>query len=138
VTWTAKYIGLPFKDHGRDWDGVDCWGLVRLILWHERKIEIPSYGDTSALDLANVAGLMKVKSIAEPWVNVIPAAAHEFDVVVMHHRRDPIHVGIMASSTHMMHIEEKISAVLLPITHPTIRFRYPKYFRHRQLLDHAA
>jgi cell wall-associated NlpC family hydrolase len=138
MSWTDRYIGLPFVDHGRDFSGVDCWGLVRLIMQQECRIEIPSYGETSALDLINVAGLMKQESIVEPWLPVLRSSAQAFDVVVMHRRHDPIHVGILASATQVMHIEEKTSAVLIPLTHPTIRFRNPKFYRHRQLLHHAA
>jgi cell wall-associated NlpC family hydrolase len=29
--WAANYIGLPFREHGRDHNGTDCWGLVTLI-----------------------------------------------------------------------------------------------------------
>jgi len=28
-------LDIPFVDRGRDWNGCDCWGLVRLIATHE-------------------------------------------------------------------------------------------------------
>jgi len=138
MNWTAKYVGLPFIDCGRDFRGVDCWGLVRLILQQECGIDVPIYGDTSALDLAKVAGLMKTESIVEPWLPVARSDLRAFDLAVMYRRHDPIHIGIMASPTEIVHIEEKIAAVVIPLTHPTIRFRNPRFIRHRQLLDHAA
>lgn len=30
-TWVADYLGLPFRERGRDRDGLDCWGLYRLV-----------------------------------------------------------------------------------------------------------
>lgn len=132
MNWANKYVGLPFVDHGRDFNGVDCWGLVQLVMKTEQHIELPSYGETSALDLQKVAGLISSESVIDPWTKITHSIA-PFDVVVMYRRKDPIHVGIMVSSTDILHIEKKISAVMIPLTHPTICFRNPTIYRHREM-----
>jgi len=38
-----KYIGIPYKNLGRDFDGIDCYGLVYLIFKNERGIVLPDY-----------------------------------------------------------------------------------------------
>ena len=138
MRWAERYIGLPFIDHGRNFTGVDCWGLVRLIMQEECHIDIPSYGETSALDLQAVAGLVAKEKEIEPWIYVHPTAVKPFDVVVMHRRREPIHIGIMATQKEIIHIEAKTDSVMVPLSHATIKFRRPTFYRHRQLLSHAA
>jgi cell wall-associated NlpC family hydrolase len=134
--WMEKYVGLPFKDFGRDFAGVDCWGLVRLVLAHECGITVPSYGEISAEDLSGVAKEVAGESSREPWHPTVHARA--FDVAVMHRRRAPVHVGIMADVTHVLHIERATNVVLIEVTHPSVSFRSIAYFRHRDLLDVAA
>ncbi len=134
--WVEKYIGLPFVDGGRDWSGVDCWGLVRLVLEYERCILVPSYGEISAEELSKVAKEVAGESSKEPWHSVIHPTG--FDVAVMHRRRSPVHVGIMASPVHLLHIERATSTVLIETSHPSVSFRSIQYFRHRELLDAAA
>ena len=105
MNWTSKYVGLQFKDHGRSFEGVDCWGLVQLAMREEQKIELPDYGEISALDLQKVAGMIAKESVIDPWINVLPWLVMPFDVVVMHRRHNPIHVGIMTSGSEIMHVE---------------------------------
>ena len=30
--WVSAYVGLPFKEGGRHRDGLDCYGLLRLVI----------------------------------------------------------------------------------------------------------
>lgn len=125
------YVGIPFKDFGRGCDGVDCWGLVRLVLKNECNIEVPSYGEISASDLVKVTETISGESSFDPWHPVEPHEVKAFDVALMRGR--PMHVGIMVSNEHLLHVEEKICTVLLPITHPSIERRIIGFRRHHDL-----
>lgn len=122
---------MPFVDRGRDWRGVDCWGLVSFIYRAELGIELPSYGDISATDLIRVSALIKADAEAEPWREA-ERPLRPFDVVMMRGR--PWHVGLMASETTVLHIEEITDSVIVPIAHDSVRHRIIGFRRHRNLL----
>lgn len=133
--WADGYR-IPFKDRGRDRAGVDCYGLVRLVLSEQCGIDLPSYGDISAYDLARISRLMGGDAAAEiPWREVELSEAREFDVLVMfgHGSRKPTHVGVMAGPSHVFHIEKGIEACVVPISDYTIRPRIIAVRRHRAL-----
>lgn len=132
--WLARYVGVPFVDGGRDFKGWDCWGLVRAAFRAERGIELPSYGEISALDLVRVA-----KQIANdtafgvgPWIETLHPSS--FDVAVMFRRRLAVHVGLMIDHHRLLHVIENRQTLVLPLGHPLFKM-LPRvqFFRHKEL-----
>ena len=39
----SRFIGIPFKVGGEDFEGCDCWGLVKLYFKQVLDIDIPDY-----------------------------------------------------------------------------------------------
>lgn len=39
----SRYIGIPYKYKGRDFSGVDCYGLVYLIYKKEKNLNLPDF-----------------------------------------------------------------------------------------------
>ena len=39
----SKYLGLPFKHHGRDESGIDCWGLPMLYYKEVLDVELQDW-----------------------------------------------------------------------------------------------
>ena len=52
-----RFVGIPYRDHGRDFDGVDCWGLVDLFHARALNCRLPDYSGLyrSAGDKAHAA-----------------------------------------------------------------------------------
>lgn len=132
MNWIEKYVGIPFVDGGREISGLDCWGLVRLVLKNECNVDVPSYGEISADELSQVAREVASECSKEPW-HPVAGKPLMFDVAVMHRRKSPVHVGIMTDPEHLLHIERATHSVYLPVSHPSVSFRAIHYYRHRSL-----
>jgi cell wall-associated NlpC family hydrolase len=131
--WTARYVGVPFVDGGREIDGCDCWGLFRIVYAERLGIHLPVYGDTSAHDLAGVSEAMSAGVAAnEVWREVI--APQEYDGVLMraHGKRYPSHVGVIVGGDRVLHVEPRTESVLVPLDHHSVRSRILSYWRHRE------
>jgi len=61
-----KFVGIPFKDGGRDKNGVDCWGLVKL-MYKELGIDLPEFyiGAMQTLKIENA-----LKSNEKNWTKL--------------------------------------------------------------------
>jgi cell wall-associated NlpC family hydrolase len=98
----ARYVGLPYRDHGRGPEAFDCWGLVRLVYLEVFKIELPSFVDgylSASWDAEGVAALV-VHERAR-WREV--QDRREGDVVVIRMAARPRHVGLWLEGNRMLH-----------------------------------
>lgn len=73
-----KWLSIPYKDYGRDLDGLDCWGLVRLVRHELRGDLFPEYGAISPDDKLNltnaaqkVSQSFKLEPIEHPKIGSI-------------------------------------------------------------------
>lgn len=101
--WVADYVGIPFLIRGRDREGVDCYGLCRLVLeerFHKRLPDFKSY--QSLEDRQFIALLIDAN---KPTIDArqveMPLPG---DLVLLHFYGLPIHIGIYVGSGHMLHV----------------------------------
>lgn len=104
MSWSNRYVEhLSFRDRGRGWGGVDCWGLVHLAYREELGIELPSFADdyVTSKDRAALDGLIRGNMTG--WEPV--KEAKPFDVVLMRIGKDFSHVGLVVRPGLMVHCE---------------------------------
>lgn len=132
------YVGITFRDGGRDRGGCDCWGLVRLMHLEEAGIELPSYGEIGSDELLAIARTMAgATSAGDVWRRVDEEPRRRLDVVVMkgldEAARVPVHVGVMLDGKRMLHTERHVDSHSVLLDHPSVRSRIVGIYRHRSL-----
>jgi len=138
--WADRYIRIPFVDGGRDASGLDCFGLVRMVLKEHKGIDLPAYGEISAQDLAAIARTMNAGAEEEIWLDA--DKPQPFDVAVMKWFARPSagagHVGIVIDGNRILHTEGHSGPVIADIGHFSIKRRILFYRRHRSLAHEFA
>lgn len=109
--FAAPYVGIPYLDKGRDRAGIDCWGVVRLVLREVFHVELPSYDETycdgddwQAIGTAVRAGLL------HGWRRVERPQAG--DLLVLAIARRPWHCALMLDAVHFLHAAPGDSTVI--------------------------
>ncbi len=129
--WAGHYIGLPFQGHGRDRSGLDCWGLVRLVMAEQFNIALPShtheYQRTTQAE--KISALIERE--AQKW-KIIPAGRELCgDVIVLRVRGKPMHVGMVLGDQQMLHIEQGIDSVIERYSGPHWAERVAGFYRYK-------
>ena len=129
--WTNAYVSppVPFREHGRDPAGWDCWGLLRWVYQHEFGISLPSYaeGYESIDDHGGVFAVFEDQ--VRGWEETDDPRPG--DVVWCAFMGFPCHVGVYAGAGTMLHVMPKRNTVVERIDGPAWQHRIRTYFRHR-------
>jgi len=104
MNWVDEYVGIPFQDRGRTRQGLDCWGLFRLIQEEVFNIKQPSYdgayGSVREKEVVNAL----VEAWPDPWVEVPLGQERPGDGVLMY-RLGEYHVGVVVGPGRFIHVE---------------------------------
>jgi len=102
----ARYMRLAFKERGRDFDGVDCWGLVRLVLLNEFGLRVPSYA-ASYIDSEDETAAHAIGMFCRDWTSLREDQVRPGDVIVFALLGTPTHCGVVIAPGMFMHIFRK-------------------------------
>lgn len=110
--WVNEYIGLPYRSHGRDRYGVDCWGLIRLIYQEQYGLTLPSYTEAyrTAEDEEEIGALMHAHRGG--WLEIPLVGAQAGDVLLIRMRGQPMHVGLVLDTPWFLHVHAGTDTVV--------------------------
>jgi len=126
-----KYIGIPYKNKGRDFSGCDCFGLVKLIYQQElKKSLIPADNYSDSDNLLQVAPLIKqgVSLLCGDEVD-IPQFG---DIVVFKLRGVPSHIGMYVESNKVIHIMRNTDSCIERLNSKRLKGRVDGFYRIRE------
>ena len=85
-----KYIGVPFKWHGRDYRGLDCCGLLLKAAndVFGTNYDFHNYGET-------LNSLIVFKAIKEWTIRINPSEAINGDIILALWNRQSVHFGFI-------------------------------------------
>ena len=108
--WWNDYITIPYKKMGRDKDGLDCWGLVRMIYKDQFNIDLPSYVDQYNADDTHDSLAELIAISKESWTKTDNPVIG--DVLLLRAEGSLSHVGVVVSPTHFIHVIEDINVAI--------------------------
>lgn len=114
----SKYVGIPFKDYGRDPvknGGVDCYGLVSYILKNEFSINVNLYEDLSYIEdnpQKTADNIIKISQNKTEWVDISLDEVKEGDVILMKLQGLPVHLGLALNNIEMIHVFQGANTVI--------------------------
>jgi cell wall-associated NlpC family hydrolase len=138
--WADAYMRSPFRHRGRDREGCDCFGLVRLVLAEQAGIILPLNDLIDPQDGPAVSEA--VDEEAATWLLVQAGQEREFDIVVLRAAfKAPdgrsyggdVHMGIVTRLGYLLHTEERNGPMHVPFSHASVRNRIRRIYRHKAL-----
>ena len=104
--WVSNYLTIPFREKGRSTEGVDCWGLVRLVYAERFGVSLPDLSDryTASDDGPVVEGVVGSEtSPGGSWRLREGSPVEVGDVGVFRIRGLPSHVGVAVADGRFLH-----------------------------------
>ena len=97
----ADFIGLPYKPKGRNFSGVDCYGVAYLFQREIMGNEVPSYAENYSDPDARGSVANAIVSNAGNWLAV--DTPERGDVILFNLLGLPVHCGVYVGDGDFLH-----------------------------------
>ena len=101
-----KYIGIPFVDGGRDFSGVDCYGVIVLV-YREEGIKLWDTADYNLKEQTHSKENLMLSNYHKDWVKVDDNDLKELDILLFNMDEDfpdiPTHVALYIGEGKLLH-----------------------------------
>jgi probable lipoprotein NlpC len=143
LSWTQAFIGLRHVDHGRDFDGVDCWGLPKPVYRERAGIDLPAYdGDYLDGPERREIDALIAGAPSPIWAlvsrDVLSRDVRELDLAAFRDSPYRIHVGIVLRPGLMLHVARQDCAKIEDYRGGQWSKRLIGVWRHAQLAGKAV
>jgi cell wall-associated NlpC family hydrolase len=125
----VKYLGIPYKNKGRDIIGLDCWGLVMMIYRDILKIDLPDTVDQYGVDWSWKGKDYFRENYTDKWERI--EKPRLMDIILLKNNKGiPNHAGVMLDERNFIQCT-KIGVILSRMTDKEIMKRTEGFFRYK-------
>ena len=126
-----RYIGIPYLDRGRGFDGCDCWGLVKLFYENEMDIPLPDF-DVGREEWQKIDGIVRSEKVW--WKSVVIPTTPCVVVLKLDRRHIDwcTHLGVHIGDGWMLHTSSEKDSVRIRIDHPFYRNRVEGFYEYTE------
>lgn len=109
-SWVQDYIGIPFVSGGRDRTGLDCYGLIRLVLMEQYGCKLPLLDGKydNALNLYDTSPLFFQQL---PILTEKIAGPQERALALLEMHQLPCHLGLFCGGESIIHSRAGVGVV---------------------------
>ena len=124
----TKYFLAKFKERGRDLNGCDCWGFVRIISGEMYNKSLPAYD----YDYDNIRDGKELQRIIEQYTKKLTKLEKPVDGCLVRLEMGGFrsHFGIMISECEFIHIEKILGVTVGSILSDTWKNKIIGYYEH--------
>lgn len=125
-----QYKGIPYKSHGRDNNGLDCWGLVFLVHKEQLGVELPAW--SHLYRDAHCVNLKEIKTHTEPFKTWQEVEKPKIGDVALFEVGRGFHVGLCVDTKgcRVLHITEGCAVTIEDIRSANWKRRFRGFFEY--------
>ncbi|MCA9344986.1 C40 family peptidase [Candidatus Saccharibacteria bacterium] len=126
-----KYVGLPWAEKGVSWNGVNCWGLIRLFYEYELKIILPDYHNEYEKAVSKNTCKILRREADKNFIKVSRAQPH--DVILFREGLLPQHVALVINNSRMLNINKDQTSTIERYTDSEWKNNLVSFYRFKNL-----